>query len=207
MSIIKQTVSGRSSVASWLNTVGYPDYFSTVTYSDYTVTAKNADNKVIFEWDSGGIKVHKSDSVYDTISFGTESSGDYTCVKCDGGILIMTSGTHTNFANILITKTNNGVVAVIAGGAATRVAALTTNILSAARGDAEDVTKLRSYTPSAENQTQFIMFPTYAKPDTQSYTPNAYFMNTGQYYDLSYGKFMAGGVIFITNGYWAIKDA
>ena len=207
MAIVKVTVSGRSGVASWLN-ANAAEYFVSVTYSsqNYTLTAKDLNNRTVFTLNSTGINIYKSASVYDSMSFSTESSGDYTIVKCGGGILIMTSGTHTNVAHIIITKTNDGTVAVIAGGASARANALTQNIRAAAWGDAEDATKTLTFTPSAQNQTRLIEFMTYAAPDTVRYTPTAFYMPVGENYDVSYGKFTVDGRVYITNGYWAIED-
>lgn len=207
MAIEKIIVSGRAAVASWLN-ANATEYFASYTMNGNTMIAKDAQNNVMLEWDGSNVKIYKSATVFDTRTADTASAGTYTIAKCNGGILIIAGPQSSHSMSLILTKTNNDVTAVIVGsGTSNRATALTNSICAAAWGDAEDATKTRTFYPSAQNQTQFASFTTYAKPDTTSYTPNAYYMPVGEYYDWSYGKFTAGGDTYITNGYWAIKDA
>ena len=205
MAIEKIIVSGRANVASWLN-ANATEYFASYTMNGNTMIAKDAQNNVRLEWDGSNVKIYKSATVFDTKSADTATAGTYTISKCNGGIMVIAGSESSHDMSFIITKTNNDVTAVIVGSASNHVNALTNSICAAAWGDAEDATKTRTFYPSAENQTQFVSFTTYAKPDTISYTPNAFYMPVGEYYDWSYGKFTAGGDTYITNGYWAIKD-
>jgi hypothetical protein len=207
MSIQKIIVSGRANVASWLS-ANATEYFASYTMDGNTMIAKDAQNNVMLEWDGSNVKIYKSATVFDTKAADTASAGTYTISKCNGGIMVIAGSESSNEMSLILTKTNNDVTAVIVGsGSSNRANALTNSICAAAWGDAEDATKTRWFYTSAENQTQFVSFTTYAKPDTISYTPNAFYMPVGEYYDWSYGKFTAGGDTYITNGYWAIKDA
>lgn len=206
MAIEKIIVSGRANVASWLN-ANASDFFASVTMDGYALVARDTQNNVVLNWDSSQVTIYKSTAVSDSLTVDTSMNGKYTIAKCSGGILIISGTSNTHHLNFIITKTNNDVTAVIAGGHSNLVTALTNGICAAAWGDAEDATKTCTFYPSAQNQTQFASFTTYAKPDTTSYTPNAFYMPVGEYYDWSYGKFTAGGDTYITNGYWAIKDA
>lgn len=207
MAIEKIIVSGRANVASWLN-ANATEYFASYTMDGNKMIAKDAQNNVMLEWDGSNVKIYKSATVFDTKAADTSSAGTYTISKCSGGIMVIAGSESVNEMSLILTKTNNDVTAVIVGsGTGNRENALTRDICAAAWGDAEDATKTRTFYPSAQNQTQFASFTTYAKPDTTSYTPNAYYMPVGEYYDWSYGKFTAGGDTYITNGYWAIKDA
>lgn len=205
MAIEKIIVSGRANVASWLN-ANASDFFASVTMDGYTLVARDTQNNVVLNWDSSQVTIYKSTAVSDSLTVDTSMNGKYTIAKCSGGILIISGANNTHHLNFIITKTNNDVTAVIAGGNSNFVTALTQNIIAAAWGDAEDATKTRTFYPSAQNQTQFVSFTTYAKPDTVSYTPKAFYLPDGQYYDLEYGKIIVNGKLYITNGYWAILD-
>ena len=207
MAIEKIIVSGRANVASWLN-ANATEYFASYTMDGNTMIAKDAQNNVMLEWDGSNVKIYKSATVFDTKTADTASAGTYTIAKCNGGIMVIAGSESSHEMSLILTKTNNDVTAVIVGsGTSNRKNALTNSICAAAWGDAEDATKTRWFDTSAENQTQFVSFTTYAKPDTTSYTPKAFYLPDGQYYDLEYGKFIVNGKLYITNGYWAIEDA
>lgn len=207
MAIEKITVSGRAAVATWLN-ANATEYFASYTMNGNTMIAKDAQNNVMLEWDGSSVKIYKSATVFDTKSADTATAGTYTISKCNGGIMVIAGSESSHEMSLILTKTNNDVTAVIVGsGTSNRTNALTQSIIAAAWGDAEDATKTRWFYTSAENQTQFVSFTTYAKPDTVSYTPKAFYLPDGQYYDLEYGKIIVNGKLYITNGYWAIEDA
>ena len=206
MAIEKIIVSGRANVASWLN-ANATEYFASYTMDGNTMIAKDAQNNVMLVWDGSNVKIYKSETVFDTKAADTASAGTYTISKCNGGIMVIAGSESSHDMSFILTKTNNDVTAVIVGSASNHVTALTNSVYAAAWGDAEDATKTRTFYPSAQNQTQFVSFTTYSKPDTVSYTPKAFYLPDGQYYDLEYGKFIVNGKLYITNGYWAIEDA
>lgn len=206
MAIEKIIVSGRANVASWLN-ANATEYFASYTMDSNKMIAKDAQNNVMLEWDGSNVKIYKSATVFDTKAADTASAGTYTISKCNGGIMVIAGSDSSHEMSLILTKTNNDVTAVIVGsGTSNRATALTNSICAAAWGDAEDSTKTFWFYPSAQNQTQFVSFTTYSKPDTVSYTPKAFYLPDGQYYDLEYGKIIVNGKLYITNGYWAILD-
>jgi hypothetical protein len=212
MAISRATVQGREGVASWLN-ANATEYFASVTYSSsgYQITAKDSSNNTLFIWDGNGVTVYKSATVYDTRAIDTRYNGYFVCAKCNGGIMIYpdpaSSPAHTDKGCIIITKTiNNKTAIIVGGGSSTLSTSCTSGIVSAAWGDATDASKTISYSVTAQNQTQFVPFTTYAVADSVSYTPNAFFLPTTQYNTIEYGKITDGYALYITNGFWAIKD-
>ena len=213
MAISRSSVNGRSGVASWLN-ANATEYFASVTYSSsgYQITAKDSNNNTLFTWTGSGVTVYKSASASDYRSFDTASTGTFICAKCGGGILVYpdpaSSQAHAHKGGVIITKNNDGKTVIIAGGGSSALAtSCTSGVVSAAWGDQTDATKTISYTPTSQNQTQFVPFTTYAVADSVSYTPNAFFLPTTQYASIGYGKISGGNNTYITNGYWALKDA
>ena len=215
MAITKATITGMADLAAWLSENACPDYFDRVTWANSCLTCADADGNTLFSWSSSDYAVYKVPG--GSAEIGNACSGDMisvnhpaTAAKCGGGILITlhyTSSGYTYFAHIVFTRTNSGQLAVIAVMAPDGSnGAAWSNIHSAAIGDAADTAKLISFTPSAQNQTLLVPFTTYAKPDTVSYTPHAFYMPVGEYYGIGYGKFTAGGETYITNGCWAVRD-
>lgn len=209
MAITKTNVYGYNALRTWLNANACPDYFASVSTSNYSIYAIDSSNHTLFTFATTNAKIYKSESVYQEICWSSGMSYDsqvFTCVKCDGGILVLSTSSGSAFC-FIITKTQSGTTAVICSMWDTRSTALTQNIAAVAWGDATDASKTLTFTSSVQNQTQFVPFTTYAQPDTVSYTPDAFYMPVGEYYDWTYGKFSDGTSTYITNGYWAIKDA
>jgi len=230
MAITKSTVTSMQALAEWLQANAVPEYFASVSIDAKTITGSDANGNplMVYSVTNHSFSIYKTsggNAETFTIATSSYSNAEPTtdnpaiAAKCGGGLMVLINREYSGSAsgwyclNFIITKTNNDITAVIAGtykdadktGAS--VTSSTTNIHSVALGDATDAAKTHSFTVSAENQTQFVSFTTYAKPDTTSFTPNAFYMPVGEYYDWSYGKFTAGGDTYITNGYWAIKDA
>ena len=153
------------------------------------------------------MKAYKDASHYDEKSCNLSTDGVFDCIKCSGGIMIIFGSGNTNSGGIIITKNNNGKTAIVIGASSSVSAACTTGVNSAAWGDATDATKTISFSSASQNQTQFVPFTTYAVADATSYTPKAYYLPTTQYASIGYGKISDGVNNYITNGYWAIKDA
>ena len=230
MAITKSGVKSMQALAEWLQANAVPEYFASVSIDAKTITCSDANGNplMVYSVTNHSFSIYKtSGGNAETFTIATsnysdaEPTTDYPAIvaKCGGGLMVLINCAYSGSApgwyclNFIITKTNNDITAVIAGTykgsnkAGANATVSTTNIHSVALGDAEDATKTRTFYPSAQNQTQFASFTTYAKPDTTSYTPNAFYMLVGEYYDWYYGKFTAGGDTYITNGYWAIKDA
>lgn len=215
MAITKSTFTTIQQLADWLSANAVPEYCASV-YLDTTDTGtfgiylrdENDDNLFRIGWNTngngfGGFTLYKTAG---GSSVGNFPSSVYAitpngiAAKCGGGILIQITST----IQCIITKTNNNKFAAITS--ACNPASITT-LFSVALGDASDDNKTIQFHTSPQNQTQLISFTTYAQAETVSYTPNAFYMPVGEYYNLDYGKFEAGGSTYITNGFWAIKDA
>lgn len=200
------------------------------------ITCKDANNNTLMEYNINAktFSIYKSSDNAETFNIAksnyecAEPNSDVPTIaaKCSGGIMILISNINEGSAkgwyllNIIITKTNNNKTAIIAGtyyyenttiDTGTRIIAngiaSKSGVHAAAWGDETSETRTISFNSSAQNQTQFVSFTTYAQPDSTSYTPNAFYMPVGEFYTTIYGKFESHGAMYITNGYWAIKDA
>ena len=213
MAITKSTVTYLNGVTSWLQSNAVPTYFASVVYDGTKIICKDANNNTLLSLNYSSATIYKNESGYDdkSLNFSSDIRATYICVKCGGGILIFpdpdSPAAHSNKGGIIITKTNNGKVAVIAGGDNASLAASCSNgVVSAAWGDDASATKTITYTPASQNQTQLVPFSTYAPANSVSYTTNAFFLLTTQYSSIVYGEVENNGAKYITNGYWAIKD-
>lgn len=165
------------------------------------------------------MKIYKNDTSYCEIN-GSESYSFYNMVKADiwlsdGGVYIRLIGDESRYAlYFIITKTNNGKTAIIAAFSSstsntdTIKTALSTNVTSICRGDSTAKNKKITFNIDEQYQTKLSQFTTYPIYGELSYTPNAYYCPVSQFYDLLEGHTISyNGVMYITNGFWAIKDA
>lgn len=212
MAIETTTLQSMQALADWLSANACPDYFASAEYENSVITCKDADGNTVFEYQvtvsQCPINVYKTASQYDTITATCTPSEitPATAAKCGGGLMISIYTSSYGNLFLLITKTNNGVTAIIAGFSADAAAAKSSGVIAAAWGDMADATKTLTFTPSAQNQTQLVPFTTYAKSDAVSYTPHAFYMPVSENYDMQTGKFTDGSVTYITNGHWAVED-
>lgn len=209
MAIVKTTVTSMTALGTWL-AENAPEY-GTWSNPDVSTLILEANDKQRFIWNASLIRLRKSTSTFEDITVSQYDSpnysGDTIVAKCSGGLMIRRS-TSNGFAHIIFTKTNNNELAIICVVKNNQSSAnIYSNIHSVAYGDATDATKTISFSPTSQNQTQFVPFTTYAVADATSYTPNAYYLPTTQYASIGYGKISDGVNNYITNGYWAIKDA
>lgn len=224
MAIIERNVGTPAAMRNFFNDNCVPYYFSSVTLSDNAILFYEGDNLIFkiqatyvdSDYILSKIEAWKSvsNSVSRTYSTTQKSYFPGTSIAlCDGGIIVR-FGVREYNSPLLITKSNSGKTVFVfssdSANSASNAKAKYTNIASVAWGDSiTDVSSERILTFNAveEYQTQFVPFTTYCQPDTVSYTPAAYYMPIGQYFSLSYGKFISGNYTYITNGYWAVKDA
>ena len=209
MAIVKTTVTSMTALGTWL-AENAPEY-GTWSNPDVSTLRLSVNGNARLIWNADRVRIYKSSSVYEDAAatqYDSPNGGSGTIVaKCDGGIMIERVVTN-GFAHFIFTKTNNNELAIICVVKNNSSAAnIYSNIHSVANGDSTDATKLISYSPTGQNQTQFVPFTTYAVADATSYTPNAYYCPTIQYASIGYGKISDGVNNYITNGYWAIKDA
>lgn len=214
MAIAKTTVTGFAALAAWLTANACPAYFAQITTSatqgQENLRMLDTDGNVRFNLVLRGAYIFKSANVNEEILWTnyamSYSSQTFTCAKCGGGIIVM-----TNYSNgvvcFIITKTKDNETAVICSAHGAYGTVLAQNVHAVAWGDETDASKLLTFTASSQNQTQLVPFTTYAKAGTVRYTPNAFYVPVGEYYSIGYGKFSDGTFTYITNGYWAIKDA
>lgn len=219
MAITRVHVSGLSELATWLNE-NATSFFSRVETDGTNVWSAwdNEGNKVL-QFSASFVIAFRSDgsaavSTGDRISsIGSEGAD---IIACNNGIIINTSCFHSDGAGqtmgfgILITKTNNDKVAIIFSCGETPMR--NTNYLylelrHVALGDNTSSSTTTTFTPESASQTVLIPFITNANFGDVSYTPDAFYMPAHSAYSAGIGKFSLGGDIFITNGYWAVRDA
>lgn len=209
MAITKESINSQdiSVLAAWMLTHLVPDYFAAVTLEDSTITCTDADGNTLLTISGTStivLNAYKSASNVFTVSRAGVGACDY-CTACANGAFIVwrqaTAGNPMQQA-LLITKTNNDKTALVFSGAANYAG----NVYCVAWGDAMP-NNVRAYTPLTANQTQLVPFCTDTALGDVSYTPNAFYMPIGQYFTAGFGALTIDGVTYMTNGYWAIKDA
>ena len=133
-------------------------------------------------------------------------------IMCDNGIILETTYNYNisrKFA-ILIAKINNGKIACIFsyGGTTTTDANYCyQNIQHVALGDSTSLATTTTFSPEAGQQTALVPFATNANIGEVSYTQDAFWIAMSSNYSMGMGKFRMGGDTFISNGYWAVRDA
>lgn len=197
-----------SALQSFLQSSGL---FGSVELGENTVTMKDGDGNIlsVISDNSGSAQI----TAYADVS--NSASGDYSinghiqyAYKCSNGILLRifnpNSGNMQWKATILITKTNNNKIAYIFSKVLLNTTSNLTNYYCVAWGD--DGTSDFTFTAKEAEQTLMCPFCTNANMGEQSYTPNAFWLPFGQYYNMGYGTLTMNGVTYLTNGYWCIKD-
>jgi hypothetical protein len=106
----------------------------------------------------------------------------------------------------LFSVTNNNKPAIVfpAALSATANAQYTTALNHVAFGDSETIASTTTFTPESGQQTIMCTFGTNADITDVSYTPKAFYMPIHSAYNSGIGKFLCGGKVYITNGYWCI---
>ena len=77
-------------------------------------------------------------------------------------------------------------------------------IAHVAFGDSATIATTTTFTPESGQQTIMTTFATNADITQVSYTPKAFYMPMHSSYNQGIGKFLCGGKVYITNGYWCI---
>lgn len=195
--------SDLSVLAAWMQTKLVPDYFAAVTYANSTITCTDADGNTLLTIDSSNVTAYKSATNTSNMYNAAPQTWLYACMSANGAYLIANT-VFGSTACMIITKTNNGKTAFITSDEqATSVCRK--NIKRVAWGDTTPDTT-HEFTAYTENQTQLVSFTTDAAFGDVSYTPNAFYIPIGQYYNLNGAVLTIDGVNYLTNGYWAIKD-
>lgn len=225
MAITRASLKSPSALASWMQTNAVPNIFKSVTFADNTITATDDDdNKVLeikafTERGSGYLRAYRASNSYvsfDTLDTMPDVDNTIEVIGCDNGFIISTivsdEGTYSwndYHLAILVTRTNNNKVAVIftTGESDTAIGqVMTHNIRHVAFGDSTTITTQTNYAAESAAQSVLTPFATNANIGDVSFTPDAFYMPMHSAYSASLGKFSLGSDIYITNGYWCIRD-
>lgn len=227
MSIIVENFTDTRQALTYMRSTLVPTYFASATYDSSNYSQfKDSDGNVLLHEGRGNAgssvwDIYKSASSYVHLDFGSGNQQDQNYVtkiiSCDGGVLVHMTGSDgvTPSGGLIITRGNDGKTVIIG------------NTNYAARGDSSGTSQIYRYTKvnmikwgdvtssniqltftaQRTNQTQLVPFTTYCNAQTTSYTPDAFWMPFGEFYEVNSGKFLGpNGVEYVTNGYWAIRD-
>ena len=222
MPISRAYVYSKVDTVSWLQDNAVPNIFSSISYSDNVITCYDSDNKAVFRWNlgsgtSGNAYLYRvPNDLTSAISVANvpfyENIGEPIYLfKCDGGVFITqyyTSSGYSYILNIIFTKTNQLKHATILNTSLNgSSASWNSNIYPVAVGDRSGAISSFSFSTSSQLQTQFVPFMTYTQGDSISYTPCAFYLPAGEYYNIRKGIFTSQTGTYVTNGYIALKDA
>lgn len=222
MAIVRATVANVEALATWMQTNAVPSIFKAVTYENSVLTATDADDNVVFELNGGtGAASSGYFSAYraasNSLGFALNLfpvSTQISIIGCDNGFIFEanvrnSSGAERLFA-CLISKTNNGKAAIIFPSTPPSTSSSpqqrTTGLNHVAFGDSETESSTTTFTPEAGRQNCLVPFATNANIGDTSYTPYAYYIAMGTNYAMGLGKFEMGDSVYISNGYWAIRE-
>lgn len=212
MAIERAQVIGIDGLAAWLNT-NATAFFDSVTYSNSELTATDTDGNTVFSMGNYissylGLRAYRASADYITSGAMTNVT-TIDVIMCDNGIIIdfYYNWNGDRRFGLLITKTNNDKLAVIFSTGADDTT--TTNYLCkqlnhVAYGDSTTMSTTTTFTPESGQQTIMCAFGTNADITDVSYTPKAFYMPIHSSYSSGIGKFLCGGKVYITNGYWCI---
>lgn len=209
MAITKTTINGDySALQSFLQSSGL---FGSVELGENAVTMNDGDGNTLATLANSG-----AGSIFTAYANASNSAqGNYvnggqviSAYKCTTGVVLeLTVLSNTSYkACVAITKTNNNKIAfVFTTTLGNNAAAVFQNYHCVAWGDS--TISANAFTGKASEQTLMCPFCTNANMGDTSYTPNAFWLPFGQYYNMGYGTLTMNGVTYLTNGYWCIKDA
>lgn len=196
---ITKTVVSISTLADFLETTGY---FGEVTYENSVVTCKDSDGNILAKFENKKVTAYTNDTTSASKDFTQQTLYVRAAYTCSNGILIEYGATGYTTMHVLITKTNNDKIAFIIPN--TLTVGGSCSVFCIAWGD-ENANVFYHSTTQA-NQTILRNFGTRNVVGTASYTPNAYTVVEGQYYNIGVGEVTIDGTLYLTNGYWAIRD-
>ena len=198
-------------LAVWLAGHAVPQFFAEVTYENAQAICRDSiGNEMLSLKLQNGlqVKVTRIDGSSASITYGTVDTIAIACA-CSTGILLrfLLSSAPSFIYDLAIVKNNHDRTAFIFGSAeGSAQNRLTLNLRRIAYDDTSTVTGF-TFSPLAADQTQLVPFCTDAALGTTSYTPDAFYMPVGQYFGMGLGKFTANGDDYLSNGYWAFRDA
>ena len=203
--------------AAWLQENAVPSIFKSVTYDSNSaeMTATDADNNTVWTvkiGNGGYFRAYRAADSYigvEISSFPNTAMKNIDCILCDNGLIVDTAvlsgGNGRNFA-FMIAKTNNEKLAFIFRSTFDGTAnnQYKNSIAHVAFGDSATIATTTTFTPESGQQTIMTTFATNADITQVSYTPKAFYMPMHSAYNSGIGKFLCGGKVYITNGYWCI---
>jgi len=217
MAIQKLSFTSIEDFFAWAEEALVPAYFAAITTANDKLTGYRDSGKTepVFEYEygwSGKFTAYKSASVSRYVTGGSGYSAQIPEVMtCKNGVIIGLG--DPVYAYAIITKTNGGETATIIGANSSGVSYACGTFYCTAWGDDTTLTASTAFTPRDANQTCLVPFMTdapYGRSNI-SFTPYAFYIPQGQYYNLGMGTFWTtdGSTFnkeYITNGYWAIQD-
>lgn len=214
MAITRASLANREALATWLQENAVPGFFKTVTYTSGTdsIACTDADDNTILEIKDGNGNIYAYRATGNSIhmSESNQMLGGYRMdvIGCDNGFIIENAlNNGSGQIDMLVTKTNNDKIAIIWGySSSSKTTGRTSGIQHVAWGDSETLATTTGFTPEAGQQTVLVPFVTNANIESISYTPDAFWISMNFNYNMGIGKFRMGGDMFISNGYWAIRD-
>lgn len=223
MAITRAQVASVEALATWMQENTVPNIFKSVTYTDSVLAATDDEDNVVFELNggngagsSGYFRAYRAES--NSLGFVLNLFPVSTMIDiigCDNGFIFEahvrnSSGAERLFA-VLIAKTNNDRIAIIFPSTPPATTSspqqYTTALNHVAFGDSATMSTTTTFTPEAGQQASLTVFKTNADIEDVSYTPKAFYLDMNSNYASGIGKFSLDDGIYITNGYWAIKDS
>lgn len=212
MAITRAKLSGIQALATWLNENATHLLQKVEKDSSEDVWyGYDLDGKKAFHLKSGEFAAYRTDggnAITSVLSGMFTDTNDI--IMCDNGIIVAAAfqnqGYGPGYFSFLISNTNNGRLACVfsVGSNATQI--LYTQLKHVAIGDSTTMSTTTTFTPEAGQQTCLVPFSTNTEIGDTSYTPNAFYIVMNPNYAMGMGKFIMGADIYISNGYWAIRD-
>lgn len=217
MGITRAQVTSVEALAAWMQTNMAPNIFKAVAYDNGVLTATDADDNVVLEIAGNAVgtpyfRAYRSSENYigfNLRNFPNPGNSTIDIIGCDNGMILKcsvvdTQGYGRSFA-LLCAKTNNDKPAIVFPSPSSNdTAAVTASLNHVAFGDSATIATTTTFTPESGQQTIMCAFGTNADITDVSYTPKAFYMPIHSAYNQGIGKFLCGGKVYITNGYWCI---
>lgn len=210
MAIFREKLADRAALASWLQENTMPSLFKSVTYENNVIECYDDNDNLVLKIDNnGGIYAYRAENNAITMipDYTGIGANEIDLIACDNGFIIenLYYTAQTGKIILMVSKTNNGVPAVIFSYLYNnKTVPYYTSIKHVAFGDNATLATNTTFTPESGQQTNFCTFCTNADIEDVSYTPKAFYLPMHSAYNSGIGKFLSGGKVYITNGYWAI---
>ena len=212
MAITRASLANREALATWLQENAVPGFFKTVTYTIGTdsIACTDADDNTILEIKDGNGNIYAYRATGNSIHMSelNQMLGGYRMdvIGCDNGFIVENAlNNGSGQIDMLVAKTNNDKIAISWGySSSSKTTGRTSGIQHVAWGDSETLATTTGFTAENGQQTAFQAFFTNADITDVSYTPKAFYMPMHSAYAAGFGKFLSGGKVYITNGYWCI---